>query len=358
MQLFLIRYLFEPFIVGPYQRRMLPVLFGPIYFQALSSAVRFGLFTKLAERRRMTRSDIAAALGIGDKEARVLIDVLVTLGLVKRSRAGGEPTYRNPWPSTLYFSDKSQYRINAIVQWYNHIVYKPMYHFYDALRAGQNVGLQEISGYGDTIYQRLTDHRDLEKIFQDAMEQISFLANRSLADYLDFSDVQFVVDVGGGNASNIITLARRYPHLKAAVFDSATVQEIARDNIEHNGLGNRLATITGDCFVDPYPTDADCYLYCHFLDIWSEEQNRQLIAKTFAALPKGGRIIVFDIMQHDDGKGPLTSAAGHPYFLTLATGDGFIYAAREYEDWIRNAGFTQVRRVRLPQDHIAVIGKK
>lgn len=359
-QLLGIRFFIEPFVTGPYQRRVLPVLFGPIYFQALSAAVRMDLFTKLAKKRRLTLAEISSELSIQPKQARVLVDVLVALGLIKRCwRAkDGQPCFRNGWLTTQYLSTTSEYRVNAIVEWYHHIVYKPMFHFHEALRTGQNVGLKEISGGGETLYERLVEHPELEKIFQDAMQQISHLANRSLAEFVDLSDVKKLIDVGGGNGSNIIALAKRHEHLQAMVFDSASVREIALNNIATHGLDKRLSALTGNCFSDPYPEDADCYLYCHFMDIWSEEQNRMLIEKTYAALPQDGKIMVFDIMQNDNGKGPLTAAAGHPYFLTLATGDGFIYSAGEYEQWIREAGFSQVWRVYLPQDHVVVIGRK
>jgi hypothetical protein len=64
------------------------------------------------------------------------------------------------------------------------------------------------------------------------------------------------------------------------------------------------------------------------------------------------------MMQRDDEKGPLTAAIGSPYFLTLATGEGMLYTWREYEAWMREAGFSQVQREVLLRDHGAIIGTK
>ena len=50
--------------------------------------------------------------------------------------------------------------------------------------------------------------------------------------------------------------------------------------------------------------------------------------------------------------GPLTAVAGSPYFLTLATGDGYIYSAKEYEIWLMDAGAKTTKRLKLPQDHV------
>jgi cyclopropane fatty-acyl-phospholipid synthase-like methyltransferase len=167
-----------------------------------------------------------------------------------------------------------------------------------------------------------------------------------------------VVDVGGGDGSNLITLASAYPHLRGTVFDSPSVCRIAEQNIQKAGLTPRLGTVAGNCFEDPFPAGADCFLFSHFLTIWSEDRNRQLLKKAFDALRAGGRVIVFNMMQSNSQTGPLSAAMGTPYFLTLATGKGMLYTWREYESWIRRAGFCYVKTQALPKDHGVIIATK
>jgi precorrin-6B methylase 2 len=197
----------------------------------------------------------------------------------------------------------------------------------------------------------------LERIFQEAMEAISVQANAMLRDHVDFSHVRSLVDVGGGNGTNVIEIARKYPHLKASVFDSETVCRLARDNFHRSGLGDRLSAIEGNCFADEFPRGTDCLLFAHFFTIWSESENRGLLEKAYRALPAGGSVIVFNMMQADEETGPLSAALGSPYFLTLATGKGMLYTWGEYETWLREAGF-RVTRKALPRDHGAIIGTK
>jgi cyclopropane fatty-acyl-phospholipid synthase-like methyltransferase len=233
-----------------------------------------------------------------------------------------------------------------------------MYSFYQALKANKNVGLEDLEGNEPTLYERLAHVPQLEKVFQDAMQAISVQANGMLLHFVDFSDVCHVVDVGGGDGTNAIALARRYPHLHATVFDSPSVCQIAQNNVQRAGLDHQVATFSGDCFEDPFPANADCFLFSHFATIWSEERNRHLLRKTFQALPSGGKVVVFNMMQHDDETGPLSAAMGSPYFLTLATGEGMLYTWSEYQRWMKEAGFSEVQTRRLPRDHGAVIGTK
>ena len=202
----------------------------------------------------------------------------------------------------------------SIVQWQHHINYRPMHRFYDAIKANRNVGLDELEGDEGTLYERLAHNSRLEAIFQNAMEGISVQANAMFARFVDLSNVRHLVNVGGGNGANALALAAKYPRLRADVFDFPSVCRIAEQNIKQAGLSSRVGTVEGNCFEDPFPRDADCFLFSHFLTIWSEEENGRLLKKAFDALPRGGRVIVFNMMQHDSETGPLERRYGVALF--------------------------------------------
>jgi ubiquinone/menaquinone biosynthesis C-methylase UbiE len=327
---------------------------GHIYFQTLSAAVQFDLFTLLGRRGPLTRAQLAEALHIAEQPARILLLGLVTCGLLRRRGAAYVAT---PLADQLFNRDRPR-NIADVVLWQHFINYRAMGHFHEALRANRNTGLAEFPGDEPTLYQRLAHDPALEKIFQDAMEAISRQSNHLLAEAIDFNQFKHIVDVGGGNATNIIRLAQKYPHLKADVFDFPSVCAIAREKVAAAGLSDRLGAVPGDCFADEFPTGVDGILFCHFLTIWSPEQNRALLQKACRALTPGGVVIVFNQMQHDTEDGPLSAAMGSPYFLTLATGVGMLYTWNEYEEWMRAAGCTRVWRRKLVRDHGVIIGLK
>jgi ubiquinone/menaquinone biosynthesis C-methylase UbiE len=330
------------------------ILGGHIFFQTLSAAVQLDLFTLLSRRGPMTLDDIAEALKIEKKPARILLLGCAALGLLRKE---GD-RYSDTFLSKALLGADAPRNVIPIVEWQHFINYRALYHFHDAIKANANVGLGVFAGDEPHLYGRLTHEPRLEQIFQRAMQSISVQANRQLVEYVDFSAVRKLVDVGGGNGSNIMALARRYPELRAVVFDSPSVCRIAEEHIAREGLSDRLGAVAGDCFRDPLPRDADCILFCHFFTIWSEERNRELLKRSFDALPEGGSVIVFNMMQSDDEAGPLTAALGSPYFLTLATGEGMLYTWREYERWMMDAGFTRVVRRALVRNHGVIIGVK
>jgi SAM-dependent methyltransferase len=330
------------------------VLGGHIYFQTVAAAVRFDLFSLLAGGKILTAEELRKAMGIEDQPCRILLLGLTSLGLLIKK---GE-SYANSRITELFLTRQSPRSMTNIVLWQHHINYRALSFFFEALKENRNVGLKEFPGSEPTLYQRLAQDPFREQIFQDAMEQISRQATDLLARYVDFRSVRHLVDVGGGNGTNILHIARENPHLKADVFDSETVCALARDNIRAHGLAGRLGAVTGDCFKDPFPTGADAILFCHFFTIWSKQRNLELLKKAFRALPEGGRVLIFNMMQDDDGKGPLTAAMGSPYFLTLATGEGMLYRWSDYEQLFLEAGFTDLERLRLPKDHGVMTGYK
>lgn len=336
------------------EEHFISIVGGHIFFKTLSAATKFDLFTLLHNQGALTQDQISHSLSISTRSTKILLLGLVSLKLLNKE--GGH--YDNSMIAEIYLSKNSPQNILSIIDWQSEINYRAMDHFYDSLVSGENEGLMEFDGEEDTLYKRLTHTPHLENIFQSAMEDISKQANHDLANNIDFSPVKKLLDVGGGNASNIMNLANFYPELNSCVFDSESVCGIANENIKKNQLSDRCGVQTGDCFNTAYPKGYDAISYCHFLTIWSEEKNLFLIKKAYDALPTGGRLIIFNMMQDNEEDGPLTAAMGSPYFLTLATKEGMIYTWAEYEAWCQAAGFSEIVTTKLPKNHGVIVAIK
>ncbi len=250
------------------------------------------------------------------------------MGILKKKK----DLYSNSLIARIYLESQSPKNIINIVKWQHFINYQALFHFYDSLKANKNLGLAEFPGTEPTLYERLSHDPFREQIFQDAMAQISIQANGLFAEFVDLHKVKHLVDVGGGHGSNIIKLTQKYPELQASVFDLPSVCKESREIFGKQKQSPRLSTFEGDCFRDSFPSGPDCFLFCHFFTIWSLDKNLQLLKKAFDALPEGGRVIIFNMMQDNAETGPMSAALGSPYFLTLATGEGMLYTWNEYQD--------------------------
>jgi len=346
--------IFERVVLRKQAERFYMYLGGHIFFETLRAATKFDLFTLLAEQGPLSRQQIAERLRINDQPARIMLLGLTVGGLLKHRRG----LYRNSMLAGQLLSRTSPRQVLSYVDFEHDIIYRPMHHLYEAIKEHKNVGLDEFPGSEPTLYERLARQPVLEGVFQQAMQDLSVQSNQDLARYVDFSKVRHVVDVGGGDGTNAIALVSQWPHLTVTVFDSPSVCEIAERNINDKGLAGRILTFSGNCFHDEFPTNADCFLFGHFFTIWSAEKDQRLLKKSFDALPNGGRVILYNMMQDDSEDGPWAAAMGSPYFLALASGEGMLYTWKEYEDWMRDVGFSDVKRFRLPRHQGVVTCRK
>ena len=348
------RWLVEGILLKNQIEKLYLVFGGHIFFQTLHAGVKLGVFSLLRNNPGLTREEVAQKLGIQEQPARIMLLGLVSAGLLRKR---GDRLFLTRVSSEL-LCEESPTNIIAYVYLQHEVMYPGMTHFVESVKEYRNAGLVEFPGSEPTLYQRIKHDPQVEQVFHDAMSALSVQTNALLADYLDLSRTQRLVDVGGGDGTNIITLARRHKHLQARVFDFPSVCEIAKQRIADNGLSDRLGAVQGNAFQDAFPKDADCFLFAHFCTIWSAEKNRQLYRKAYDALPKGGRVVVFNMMQSNDETGPLSAAVGSPYFLGIATGEGMLYTWNEYSQWLREAGFSNVTCQVLPRDHGFVTGIK
>jgi methyltransferase len=329
---------------------------GHAAFQLMWAGAQLDLFTHLSRHPDgLGRQQIASLLGLQDQPARILLVGLASIGLIVKR---GENYCNADLTDELLVQGKPNSML-AVLGWQNHIVYPGLVDFVESLKQGTNVGLRHFPGDEDTLYPRLAHDKKLETVFQDAMSGLSTQANKDLVDHVDLSGSSHLMDVGGGDGTNALAFARKYPHLKVTVFDSPSICEIANRNIIEAGLQDRVNTHPGELFTTPYPDGPDAIMYAHMFTIWSPENNRQILKKTYEALPSGGKALIFNMMGNDDDTGPVSTALGSPYFLAIATGEGMLYSWSDYEDWLSGVGFSDFKRIdNLPLDHGVFIGIK
>jgi L-tyrosine C(3)-methyltransferase len=327
---------------------------GHSAFQLLWAGSQLGVFGLLSKRPGLTRPEIAKEVGLQLRPARILLTGLAALRLILKEGDG----YKNSTMAQQILVPDSPQSMVDVLGWQALIVYPGEIDFLDSLKRGTNVGLRRFPGDEDNLYARLAHDPVLEKAFHDAMSALSKSANALLAKMVDLSQIRHLVDAGGGDGTNAITLAQTNTHLKVTVFDAPSVCDRAVANITKAGLADRVKTHPGDFFKRDFPQDIDCILFAHMLTIWSPEKDTALLRRAYDALPRGGQVIIFNMMGNDDETGPISAALGSPYFLTIATGEGMLYSWKEYEAFLREAGFRQTQRLKLPREHGALLGIK
>jgi (2Fe-2S) ferredoxin/predicted O-methyltransferase YrrM len=159
--------------------------------------------------------------------------------------------------------------------------------------------------------------------------------------------IKRMLDLGGGSGAYSIAFARAVPGLRSEILDSSDVLPLTQEYIREAGLADRIATRAGDMLSDPLGENYDLILASAICHMFSPEENRSLFRRIRQALGPKGKLVVQDFILEPDKTAP-QFAALFSLNMLVGTRAGSSYSEPEYASWLREAGFDNVRRVRLP----------
>jgi predicted O-methyltransferase YrrM len=320
-------------------------------FKALAAAHELDLFSRLAGGGSTTAAELATMLGLHLRPAEMLLTGCTSLGLLEK--AAGR--YRNTPVSEAFLVRGRPHYFGGWVEMADKRLYAGWGKLTEAIRTNRP------TTWDPDVQSSLFDGEDpkMLSLFWEAMHSLSTMTARALGAAVDFSAFARLLDVGGGSGAYDIELCRRYPGLRATVLDLPHVAEIAAEKVAHAGLSARVETRGGDFFGDePFPAGHDVHLFSMILHDWDEAKNRALLRRSFDALPRGGAVVVSELLVNDEKTGPAPAALMSLNMLIETEGRN--YTPTEYAGWMHEAGFHSVQTVwfEAPGANGAVIGRK
>ena len=302
--------------------------------KVLLTAVEFGVFTRLGDRR-ITGAELGAELGLHPRAVNDFFDALVAMKFLDREGEGPSAKYCNT-PATALFLDRGSPRyIGGVLVMLNDRLFKFWHDLPEALRTGrpQNEIKHGKKGLFEELYEELPR---LEQ-FMGAMTGLSRINFEALAAKFDFSRYKTLCDVGGATGLLCIEAARRHPHLQCVSFDLPAVEPIARKHIAAAGLSDRIRTAAGDFFKDPLPK-ADVITMGMILHDWNLEKKMHLIRAAHDALPSGGGLVAIEALIDDARRENLFGLLMSLNML-IEFGDAFDYSGADFRKWCAEVGF-------------------
>ena len=321
-------------------------------FKTLAAANELDLFARLSGTDGRTVDELAEMLGVDRRPAEMLLTACASIGLLERR----DGRYVNSELAEEFLVPGKAHHFGGWVQMLDRRLYPAWGRLTDAVRTNRP------TSWNPDEQEHLFDSEDpaLLAYFWEAMHSLSTLTARELGVHIDLSDSTALLDIGGGSGAYDIELCRRYPNLRATVFDLPPVCEIAARKLEAAGYSDRVAVAPGDFLADnELPAGHDVVLLSMIMHDWSPEQDLAILRKCFAALPSGGRIVISELLVDDEKTGPPAATLMSLNMLVETVG-GRNYTAAEYEQWLHATGFVDVRTVTFeaPGANGAVIARK
>ena len=312
---------------------------------ALKAAVDLDVFTAIQEGARTPKS-IADVRGATERGIRILCDYLTIMGFLEKT----VDTYQLTAESAVFLSRRSQAYLGGTLQFLcTPDLLKNFSVLSETIRRGT------VAADGNTV----SDANPIWVQFARAMVPMMMPAAQAIADLLAVQSAGplRVLDIAAGHGIFGITIAQRNPAAEIAAVDWAPVLAVATDNAKAMGVADRHRTIPGDAFKVDYGSGYDVALLTNFLHHFDRETNVSLLRKTAAALNKGGRVVVLEMVPNEDRVSP-PFPAGFALTMLAGTPAGDAFTLNELQEMLTAAGFGRASAHPLPTPETVVIAGK
>ena len=160
----------------------------------------------------------------------------------------------------------------------------------DTVETGDNAYEKVV---GKPIFDHLAKQPEKARIFDDAMTGIHGRETGAILDAYDFSGINVIADIGGGNGSKITAILQKYPEMQGILFDLPHVVERALPNIESAGLSDRCQLVDGD-FFQSVPSGADAYIMRHIIHDWNDVKSLTILRNCHAVMSPGSKLLLVE----------------------------------------------------------------
>ncbi|NQT21182.1 MAG: methyltransferase [Planctomycetes bacterium] len=293
--------------------------------RTLQIANGLGIFTLLAEGG-MPAEEIARECGTKPDLTEKLLIACASMGLLEKAGANYTNT---PLAQTYLVKGRKFYQGDMIAH------SARMWDFWNDL--DDNIRLEEAPR------PQPDDHRH----FIMAMHNIAITGRaQMIAETIDLSTRNNLLDVGGGPGTYSIVLCARNPRLRATVFDLPETIAITREVIAGENMADRVHVQEGDWNADSFGQGYDVVLMSNVLHGRTTAPQMKL-AKAFDAAADGALLIMQEFVLNDDKTGPLI-----PALFNLMIG---AYSRPELFEDIRKAGFVDPKIALEMEEHGSMV---
>lgn len=304
--------------------------------EGLKAAIELEIFTAIGESKT-TAADIARRCEASERGTRILCDFLCIMGFLNKE---GNSYSLTP-DSAMFLDKRSPAYLGSVTEFISSPeLTEGFKSFAEAVRKGGTT----MAG-GGTI----APENPIWVKFARGMAPMMALPAQLMAKLVDpAADRKLkILDIAAGHGLYGIAFAKNNPQATVVAVDWPSVLEVARENAEAAGVGDRFSTIEGSAFDVDYGSGYDLILLTNFLHHFDPATNEKLLRKVHAALADGGRAVTLEFVPNEDRISP-PDAAAFSVAMLGGTPAGDAYTFPELERMFTNAGFARSELHQLP----------
>jgi ubiquinone/menaquinone biosynthesis C-methylase UbiE len=196
--------------------------------------------------------------------------------------------------------------------------------------------------------------------FVESIFPLSYAAARALGEHLKISKAKMpvsVLDLAAGSGVWGIALAEQSPQVRVSAVDWPSVLAVTQRMARRHAVADQLTTIPGDVLKARLGKNHQMATLGHILHSEGRARSRKLLKRTFDALAPGGTIAIMEFLVNKDRTDPLVGLLFAVNML-VNTEEGDAFSFEEISGWLREAGFTKPRLLKVPAVSPLVLATK
>ena len=208
--------------------------------------------------------------------------------------------------------------------------------------------------YGKKLFEYTESSQSYREVFNQAMSSYSRIQTGWILEALegfDFSKIQHICDVGGGQGHLLCSILVKNPQVKGTVLELENVID-NKDLLWATKMGvqDRCNYLAGNMFNDV--PQADAYIMKMILHDWSDDECITILSKLHRRAKNEGTVFIAEHMVPGPEK-PHFSKLFDIHMMCVATGRE--RTAEEYADLSRKAGWSNIKTLYSHSGQMGVV---
>lgn len=225
---------------------------------------------------------------------------------------------------------------------------------YQAIREGILTGNPQVYN-GKGLFETHELDINLLQDFTKAMHAKSLGPATAWPQYFHLGGDGIFLDIGGGAGTHSIHACLRWPKLRAIIYERPEVGKLASQYIKNYDLENNISVFCGDIWRDSFP-NAQIHFYSDIFHDWPLEKCSWLADKSFASLPKNGRIVIHEMLYNREKIETFNVAVYNLNMMLWTHGQQF--SGEELKKILKKSGFVNIKIKKTFGDWHIIIGRK
>jgi len=314
--------------------------------QSVLVGYEIGLFKHLASSAHSIL-ELAEILNLHSRAVQAVISAAAAMGLVEKV----EGRYLLSKVGEFYFNNPSGLNYGKVL---DVLIDQSEIMNYQSIKNSIISNSSQVDG-GEDIFANNQKNIGSQSIFISALHHKAYASAFAWASQYKLERSKLFIDMGGGSGVHAIAACASNPTLEASVCDRSLVLKFTKAYVDMHELSDRISLQSIDFWNDDFPA-GDVFFYGDIFHDWEKEKCLLLAKKTFDCLPKGGQIILHEMLFNSEKTGPFVTAGYNMKMMAWTEGQQFSY--EEIRGILQEAGFAEITQIQTLGTWSIVVGHK